>query len=57
MCDGGLLLHPQYEAVQIGSITQFPAMGIQFSLLFLVPLNEDKSLLQKQINHATFISY
>ena len=33
MCEGGLLLHPQYDAVQIGLITQFPVMGTPFSIV------------------------
>ena len=35
MCEGGLLLHSQYDAVQIGFITQFPTMGATFSVVFL----------------------
>ena len=32
--EGGLLLHPQYDAVHIEFITQFLAMGILFSFFF-----------------------
>ena len=37
MCEGRLLLHPQYDVVQIGFITQFPAMGIPFSIFVSQP--------------------
>ena len=30
MCKGRLLLHPQYDAVQIGFVTQFLTMGHKF---------------------------